>query len=287
MSKREEPVGKCSPQFQVLGDLRVTIDGERRPVTAARQRAAFAMLLLSANRTVSSSTLIDGIWGTDLPQHPHTALQIVISRLRASLGAAAPRLVSTPSGYRIEVAPHELDASLARLEYADGRRFLRENDPNRAADLLDAALSRWTSEPLHDLDSSPFCAAAQDRLRELRVSIYELRNDALLEAGRHIEVLETMEEWITAEPWHERLRAQQLLALYRSGRQVDALRAYEAFRARLGEELGVEPGDELRELNHDVLAHAPRLSICPDVTPPASVREAPATDRTEIHGAGT
>jgi DNA-binding SARP family transcriptional activator len=254
-------VGKSAQEFQVLGDLSVTVDGERRPITAAKQRAVLAILLLSPNRTVSSVSLFDGIWGAALPQHPHTALQIVVSRLRGSLGPAAHRLVSGPSGYRMEVEANELDISLAQSAFAEGQRLSCANDPSRAADVLGAALRRWTSEPLHDLVAFPFCPAARNRLRELRVSIYELRNDALLEAGRHIEVLESIEEWISAEPWRERLRAQHVLALYRSGRQVDALRAYDAYRDHLVEELGVEPSSELRELHRDVLSHAPELAI--------------------------
>ena len=185
----------------------------------------------------------------------------MVSRLRGSLGPAAHRLVSGPSGYRIEVAADELDVSLAQSAFAEGQRLSCANDPSRAADVLGAALARWTSEPLHDLAPFPFCHAAQNRLRELRVSIYELRNDALLEAGRHVELLETIDEWISAEPWRERLRVQHVLALYRSGRQVDALRAYDAYRDRLVEELGVEPSHELRELHRDVLSHAPGLAI--------------------------
>jgi DNA-binding SARP family transcriptional activator len=254
-------VGQSSHDFQVLGDLSVTINGEHRPVTAGKQRAALAMLLLSANRTVSSVSLLEGIWGTELPQHPDTALQIVISRLRGSLGPAAHRLVSRPSGYRIDVAADELDLSIAQSAFANGQRLRTGNDSSRAADVLDDALSRWTSEPLLDLVAFPFCAAARNRLRELRVAIYELRNEALLEAGRHLELLETIEEWTSSEPWRERLRFQHVLALYRGGRQVDALRAYDAYRGRLVEELGVEPSDELRELHRDVLCHAPRLAI--------------------------
>jgi DNA-binding SARP family transcriptional activator len=218
------------------------------------------MLLLSANRTVSSASLVEGIWGAAVPQHPDTALQILVSRLRSCLGPAADRLVSGPSGYRIEVAADELDVSLAQLAFADGQLLQRANDPNRAAEVLDGALLRWTSEPLDDLAAFPFSEVARNRLRELRLSIYELRNDALLEAGRHVELLETIDEWISVEPWRERLRAQQVLALYRSGRQVDALRAYDAYRDRLVDELGVDPSRELCELHRDVLSHAPGLA---------------------------
>jgi DNA-binding SARP family transcriptional activator len=250
-----------SAEFHVLGDLSVTTGGECRPITAAKQRAALAVLLLNANRAVSPAALIECIWGAELPRHPDTALHIVVSRLRGSLGPAAQRLVSGPAGYRIEVSAHELDLMLAQADFAEGQRRLRENDPNRAANRLDEALRRWKAEPLLDLVSFPFCQVAQQRLHELRVSIYEVRNDALLEAGRHIEVLETIEEWISTEPWRERLTAQYVLALYRSGRQVDALRAHDSYRDRLVEELGVEPSVELRELNRDVLSHAPKLAI--------------------------
>ena len=134
-------VGQSSHAFHVLGDVAVTIDGERRPLTAAKQRAALAILLLSANRTVSSTALLEGIWGTALPQHPETALQIVVSRLRVSLGVAADRLVSVPSGYRIDVAPDELDLARAQAAFAEGQRLRRENDPDHAADVLEGALA--------------------------------------------------------------------------------------------------------------------------------------------------
>jgi DNA-binding SARP family transcriptional activator len=253
-------VGHTPKEFRLLGDLAVVVDGECRPITAGKQRAALALLLLSPNRTVSSAALIDGIWGANLPQHPDTALQIVISRLRTCLGAAAQCVVSTPSGYRIEVDDAELDIALAHTACECGRRLLEENDPNRAADVLGHALTRWTSEPLSDLLAFPFCHAARIRLRELQITLYELRNDALLEAGRHIELLDTIDGWIASEPWRERLRAQQVLALYRSGRQVDALRAYDAYRVRLVDELGVDPSIELCELHRDVLSHAPLLA---------------------------
>src|SRR5882724_9066113 len=119
-------------EFRVLGDLAVIVDGECRPITAGKQRCALALLLLSANRTVSATALIDGIWGGDLPQHPETALQIVLSRLRTCLGPAAHCIVSSPAGYRIEVADDEFDVALARAACDCGRRLLAENDPNRA-----------------------------------------------------------------------------------------------------------------------------------------------------------
>ncbi len=257
---RDEDVGTISKHFSILGDLSVTVEGEPRPITAGKQRAALVLLLLSPNRTVSTAALIDGIWGGDLPQHPDTALQIVISRLRGCLGPAAPCIVSNPSGYRIEVGDDDVDVALAQSACASGRRLLDDNDPNRAAEVLGHALTRWTSDPLSDLAAFPFCHAARNRLRELELSIYELRNDALLAAGRHIDLLDTIDEWITSEPWRERLRAQQVLALYRSGRQVDALRAYDAYRDRLVDELGVDPSRDLCELHRDVLTHAPVLA---------------------------
>jgi DNA-binding SARP family transcriptional activator len=257
-------VGRDSFDFRLLGDLAVIVDGEPRPLTAARQRGVLAMLLLSANRTVAARALIDGIWGDALPQHPDTALQIVISRLRASLGAASGRLLSTPGGYRIEVEADELDLSLAQAALARGDELRRDHDPERAVAVADAALARWTAEPLHDLVVFPFTGAARPRLRELRIALVELRNDVMLDCARHVEMLETIADWLREEPWRERLRAQQMLALYRCGRQVDALRAYDEYRERLVDELGVEPSHELRELHRDVLSHEP--SLAPDVS---------------------
>jgi DNA-binding SARP family transcriptional activator len=247
--------------FRVLGDVAAVVDGEARPVTAARQRAALAILLLSANRTVAATALIDGIYGASLPKHPDTALQIVVCRLRDALGEAAQRLLSLPGGYRFDVESDELDLAVVQSALARGEQLHRDRDADRAVAVLDDALAHWTSEPLHDLAAFPFFAGAHDRLRDLRMTLVELRNESLLDCGRHVEVLESIDDALRDEPWRERLRLQQMLALYRSGRHVDALRAYEDYRKRLVEELGVEPSRELSERHYAVLTHAPELAV--------------------------
>jgi len=247
--------------FQILGDVGVTVDDDWRAISAGRQRAALCVLALSSNRAVSPSTLVEAIWGEAVPQHPDAALHIVVSRLRTSLGAAASRLVSLPAGYRLDVATEELDFTLAQTRFLRGRALLRDHEPDRAAEVLKTALACWTAEPLKDVSTFPFHEEAQRQIGELRASIHEIRNDALLAAGRHVEVLTTIRDALADEPWSERLRAQQLLALYRSGRHVDALREYDAFRRALINDLGVEPSHELRELHRQVLDHDAGLGI--------------------------
>ncbi|MGZ4211351.1 MAG: BTAD domain-containing putative transcriptional regulator, partial [Actinomycetota bacterium] len=193
--------------------------------------------------------------------HPDAALHIVVSRLRTSLGAAASRLVSLPAGYRLDVATEELDFTLAQTRFLRGRALLLDHEPDRAAEVLKTALACWTAEPLKDLSAFPFHEEARRQIGELHAAIYEVRNDALLAAGRHVEVLTTIRDALADEPWSERLRAQQLLALYRSGRQVDALREYDSFRRTLINDLGVEPSNELRELHRQVLDHDAALGI--------------------------
>ncbi len=258
--------------FSVGGEVGVEVDGERRTISAASQRATLAILALAANRVVSAATLIESIWGDRTPQRPEAALQIVISRLRASLGPAASRLVSSAAGYRLEVAPAELDVTLAHAEFERGRALLRDGAPERACDALGAALALCCDEPLRGLAEFPFHGAASDRLRELRLAIFEARNDALLAAGRQLEVLASIEDEMRREPWRERLHAQHMLALYQSGRQVDALREYDAFRSRLVEELGVEPGEELRALHRRLLDQDPpaemsRIGVVSELPP--------------------
>jgi DNA-binding SARP family transcriptional activator len=246
-------------RFRVLG----AIGGDWGPttfeVTAARQRALLALLLVHANRTMSPSALIDGIWGETTPQHPDAALQIVVSRLRTALGPAACRLVSGPSGYCLEVEDNELDLSVARARFADGQRAMADDEPARAAIALDDALACWSGDALTDLGGMPFADEMARDLHELRFAMYELRNDAYLRCGRHVELLADIEPWVRQEPWRERLRAQQMLALYRAGRQVAALAVYENVRHVLLEELGVNPSEDLRELSTRILEHDPTL----------------------------
>ncbi len=233
------------------GDVRVGATAV--PLASPGQRALLAQLLVSANETVSASRLIDGLWGNAPPQHPDSALHVVVCRLRRSLGALAPRVIRDSSGYRIEVDCDELDLTRTHAFAADANRTLREGDPARAACLFDAALACWTGEPLADVANYSFYDATARDLRELRLGIIESRNASYLRCGRHLDVLADVQTWIETEPWRERLRAHQMVALYRSDRQIEALAAYDELRRVLLADFGVDPHEDLQRLHGRIL----------------------------------
>ena len=238
---------------QVLGDVGVVVDGTRYEIAAPRQRALLAILALEANRAVSSATLIEDIWGENLPAHPEAALQVLVSRLRTALGSAATRLVSGHAAYRLNVTNEEVDVAAAMDHLVRAQVWLQKNEPAYAIREVDLPLSGWSVDPLGYLEPFPCYERASRRVRELWVALSSLRVDALLAAGRHVEVLAMLDAWIADSPWDERRRAQQMLALYLSGRQVDALRAYDEFRELLIEQLGIDPTAQLRDLHHSIL----------------------------------
>ena len=255
------PLG--SVEFRILGPLEVR-DGERVvPLGGARRRAVLGLLLLEANRVVPVDRLVDGVWGDDPPASAHASLQNHLFRLRRELG---DRLVTRAPGYVLRVAPGELD--LERF-----RRLVEEaNDaePALAAERLRDALALWRGPPLADLAAEPVGRAAA-HLGELRLSAFEDRFDADLALGCHVQLVPELEELVARESYRERLRRQLIVALYRSGRQADALEAYANARRTLVEELGTEPGRELQELQRAVLRQDPVLDA-PDVAAPAPVR---------------
>ncbi|MCU1465198.1 MAG: transcriptional regulator, putative ATPase, winged helix family, partial [Actinomycetia bacterium] len=246
-------------RFRILGSVGVSIDGAPLTAGASRQRALLALLLLDAYRRVHPHLLIDGIWGEACPQHPEAALQIVVSRLRSSLGPLAERLSSDPSGYRIEVGEGELDHLRARAHFRCAQELFAEHDQAGAASAAEAALACWSSDALADLRDAPFYDSAHRGLRELRFEVYELRNRAYLRCGRHLEVLVDIDTWIRSDPWRERLRAHQMIALYRAGRRVEALAAYADLADCLREDLGVEPSHFVRELQTRIVEQDPEL----------------------------
>lgn len=248
-----------SLRFRVLGAVGVELGAKFVDVTARRQRALLALLLLNANRSMTANELIDGIWGDHTPKHPDTALQIVVSRLRSALGEAADHVRSTPTGYSVAVASHELDLSIARARHDEGTRAIEAQDAEHAATVLDDALACWSGDALADLLGTPTLDQEARTLRDLRFAIYELRNDAYLQSGRHVEMLADVEAWVRDEPWRERLRAQQMAALYRSGRQVEALAVYDSVRDALLEELGIDPSTGLQNLSLRILEQDPTL----------------------------
>ncbi|HTD50471.1 MAG TPA: BTAD domain-containing putative transcriptional regulator [Acidimicrobiia bacterium] len=247
-------------QFRILGGVGVLgDDGVTRTVTARRQRGLLAFLILHANRVVSSGALVDGLWGESLPDAPVAALQVVVSRLRATLGPSGTAIVAESGGYRLDVGPEETDLSVASAMLTDGRAALARHEPTHAVAAFERALSLWNGHALEDLTALPFARDAARRVRELWLSLAEARNDALLFDGRHLEVLPDVEGLLAAEPLREHLRAQQVAALYRAGRQVEAVRMCDTHRKALRDELGLAPSPAMVELERRVLTQDPTL----------------------------
>lgn len=240
--------------FFVLGPLEVRHEDRVLSLGGVKQRSLLAVLLLRANEVVPREALIDELWGEGVPERALQQLNVRLSRLRRSLenGGESP-LVTTPGGYLLRVAPGELDLHSFQQLVEKGRQALRDGDPQRASECLREALSLWRGQALSDLNHEPFARVELDRLEELRLAALEDRVEADLALGRHGEVVSELEALIAHHPLRERLRGQLMLALYRSGRQADALRAYRDTRRELVEELGLEPGPSLRDLENKIL----------------------------------
>ena len=231
-------------EFRILGPLEI-LDGELRlPLGGSKRRAVAALLLLEANHVVATERLVDGVWGNAPPAAAVGSLQNHVLRLRRVLG---DRLVTRSPGYLLRVEPYELDLDRFRRLVEEAR-----GEPTHAAALLGEALALWRGPPLADLAGEPAGLTAV-HLDELRLEALELRIDADLELGLHAQLVAELERLVAEHPFRERLRAQLLLSLYRSGRQADALEAYAAARATLVDELGAEPGPELQELHRAIL----------------------------------
>jgi DNA-binding SARP family transcriptional activator len=230
-------------EFRILGPLEVFSDGQAIDLGGAKQRALLAVLLLDANNVVPTDRLIHALWEDEPPETAPKALQVYVSGLRKLLGKE--RLETRPPGYVLAVAPDELD--LERF------RGLRES--GRPAE----ALSLWRGAPLSDLAHARFAQADIARLEDLRLACLEERIDRDLGEGRGAELTGELEALVAEHPLRERLRGQLMLALYRSGRQAEALDAYQAARRELVDELGIEPGRELRELHQRILNQDPAL----------------------------
>ena len=219
-----------------------------------KQRALLALLLLRRGEVVPGAQLIEALWGEEPPGSAQTALHGHISNLRKLLGA--DRIRTRPPGYMLQVSPGEVDVARFESLIADARGC---DEPGERSARLRDALSLWHGEPLAELRDQPFAAGEIARLEELRLAALEDRIDADLALGRHTDLVPELEGLIAREPLRERLRAQHMLALYRSGRQADALAAYRAADRALRGELGIQPSAELRELERRILAQDPEL----------------------------
>jgi predicted ATPase/DNA-binding SARP family transcriptional activator len=232
-------------EFRVLGPLEVLEEGQTLDVVGQKPRLLLAVLLLHANEVVSTDRLIEAVWEDDPPRTAHKALQVHVSRLRKLLGNE--RLQTKAPGYVLRVADEELDVERFRRLLADGR-------PRDA-------LALWRGPPLADHSYTRFAQAEVARLEELRITALEDRIEADLAAGEHTALVGELEELVREHPLRERLHGQLMLALYRAGRQADALEAYQGARRTLTEELGIEPRRELRELQQAILSQDSTLDV--------------------------
>jgi predicted ATPase/DNA-binding SARP family transcriptional activator len=237
-------------EYRVLGPLEVVGDDGPLPLGGAKQRALLALLLLGANRVVSRERLIDELRGDEPPATAVTSLQVYVSRLRKLLPSGA--LVTRPPGYLLEIEPDDLDLRRFERLLAQGHEVLAEDDAERAAIVLHQALELWRGPALAEFAHEPFAQAEIARLEDLRLGAVEERIEANLALGRHAHVIGELEALIAEHPHRERLRGQLMLAFYRSGRQAEALEAYRDARAAL-DELGIEPSEELRRLEKQIL----------------------------------
>ncbi|HSC48726.1 MAG TPA: BTAD domain-containing putative transcriptional regulator [Gaiellaceae bacterium] len=248
--------------FRLLGPLEVRgRDGCELPLGAGRQRALLAVLLLHANETVSTDRLIDELWGERPPPTAAKIVQNRVARLRRALGNG--HLVTAGHAYRLETSPGSLDRDRFETLVTEGSDALAAGDPQRAADRLREALALWRGAALEEFAYEAFARDEIARLEELRLAATEERVEADLALGLHAELVAELEDLIRKHPLRERLQRQLMLALYRSGRQADALSAYRDARARLKDELGLEPGDELQRLERDILTHDPGIAPAP------------------------
>ena len=245
-------------EINVLGSLEVVRGGDVVALPGDRERAVLAVLASNAGETVSADRLIERLWGEALPRNPLNALQAIVSRLRRALGSDGIVLTRKP-GYALEVGACAIDAG--RFEdLVRQARQLGPGEPDRVAELLGLALSLWRGTAFADLEYQDVVHEEAARLEELRLGALEDKLAADLAIGRYgAETVAQLEALVGAHPFRERMRGQLMLALYRCGRQGDAITAYHEARRVLSDELGVEPGPELKKLYEQVLYQDPAL----------------------------
>jgi predicted ATPase/DNA-binding SARP family transcriptional activator len=264
-------------RITVLGGVAIERDGRVSPVRGTTLPLVLAVLASRANRTVGTETFIDALWARD-PRRGRSALQVHVNRLREALGEPRPPrvLCTVQGGYRLVVAADELDIVRFEEQVEAGLAAGRAGDPATAAQLLADALRDW-AEPFGELGTHHLLASDHARLCELRAHAEEERCEALLALGRNGEAAERLAGLVDEDPLRERRWAQRMLALYRDGRQGDALRCYQDLRRALGEVLGVDPSPALRHLEEAILLHDPRLQLADRVTAVQPINNLPPT----------
>jgi DNA-binding SARP family transcriptional activator len=256
-------------EVRLLGLVEVDLDGRAAELGGAKQRAVLAMLALRANQPVSLDRLVEGLWGERPPRSAAKMVQLYVSQLRRLLAGAGAEIVTRGRGYELRLPEESVDA--LRFERLVGAAERGEGQSKGAAR---EALSLWRGPPLDDLADQPFAAPEIRRLEELWLDARGLAIDEALAAGEHAAVVGELQELVARHPLRERLHAQLMLALYRCGRQADALEAYRDARAVLVGEIGVEPGPELRRLHQAMLEQDQTLELAAETERLESDREA-------------
>jgi len=251
-------------EIRLLGPVEARLGQRPLALDRLQQRALLALLALNANRVVSTDQLIDALWGERPPATASVALYGLVSGLRKLLEPDhAAAVVTKAPGYLLQVSPEQIDLGHFEHLTAQGRRALDLDDAETASALLTEALELWRGPPLQDLQFLPFAQKVVGRLEELRLAAIEARVEADLAAGRDGDLVPELESLVSEHPLRERLRTQLMLALYRAGRQADALAAYRETREVLVGELGLEPSEDLQELERAILRHDPSLAAAP------------------------
>lgn len=261
-------------EFRILGPMEVWGEGGQLAVAGPKPRALLAMLLLNGNSVVSADQLIGGLWGSELPAAAGATLRLTVSRLRKAI--AQDRIATVSPGYLLHLQLDELDLDRFDRLLDQGRDLLSKDHVGDASRLLGQALSLWRGQPLAEFADYPFAGPARARIEESRLSAVDLHLEAQLALGRHTELIPRLRSLVAESPLREHLRCHLMTALYRSGRQAEALDAYQDARRVLLDELGIEPSQELRDLERSILRQEH------DLNPPASVVSAGAQERSVL-----
>lgn len=246
-------------RFAVLGSLEITGAAGPIDLRAPKQRLLLAILISRAGRPVSPDRLVELLWDTPAPDQARKALTWHVMKLRAALGDQA-RVEWQSNGYRLDVRPEDIDAERFELLHRDGTAAMESGDHARAHDLFNEALRLWRGPAYGELSDTVAVRETAARLDELRMAVGERRFEAAMQLGHHKELITELTELVARHPYRENLRGHLMLALYRSGRQAEALAAYREGRAAMINELGIEPGNRLRRLHQRVLKSDPSLT---------------------------
>lgn len=246
-------------EFRILGPVEVYADGQRIPIGGGKQGALLAMLLLSPGGSVSTDRLVEALWGTNPPASAANSLYVYVSQLRKQLGNGT--IVTRGRGYSLEVDPARIDAHRFEALVREGSEQVLAGDAHAAARTLRDALALWRGLPLQEFVYDDFAQAEIERLQALRLAALEARIEADLAIGRSAALVPELEALVREHALRERLRGQLMVALYRNGRQAEALEVYREGRRVFADELGLEPGPQLREVERQILAQDPALDV--------------------------